>query len=49
MHEPKTMKQLLLKLAQNPQVQGKVVFTEDSDINVARHMVEGMHLWRLSF
>lgn len=33
------------QFAQDPRVQGRIVFIEDYDMNVARHMVEGVDLW----
>jgi starch phosphorylase len=33
------------KLVMNPRVPGKAVFIEDYDINVCRHMVQGVDLW----
>ena len=41
-------KQVLQQIAQsarNPQFAGKVVFVEDYDINVGRHLVQGVDVW----
>lgn len=35
----------LFRVSQDPRFAGKLVFIEDYDINVARHMIQGVNLW----
>jgi len=37
--------QEIFRLASDPRFQGRVVFVEDFDISVARHLVQGVDLW----
>ena len=41
----KAILQRIFRLTQEPGFKGKVVFLEDYDINVARHMVQGVDVW----
>ncbi|MBM4078009.1 MAG: alpha-glucan family phosphorylase, partial [Planctomycetes bacterium] len=41
----KTILQQIYKLTQQPGFKGKIVFLEDYDINVARHLVQGVDVW----
>jgi starch phosphorylase len=41
----KEMLQQIARLARDPRFAGKIVFIEDYDINVGRHMVQGVDLW----
>ena len=41
----KQLIQRIAELRQNPVCAGKVIFVEDYDINVARHMVQGVDVW----
>jgi glycogen phosphorylase len=41
----KTMLQQIAKLTHDPKFAGKVVFLEDYDINVGRHLVQGVDVW----
>ena len=35
----------MAKLARDPRFAGKIVFIEDYDMNVARHMIQGVDVW----
>lgn len=35
----------IFEMTRNPRFQGRIVFIEDYDINVARHMIQGVDLW----
>ena len=35
----------ILHVARRPEFRRRIVFLEDYDINVARHMVEGVDIW----
>ena len=37
--------QALYKFSQDPDLKGKVVFLEDYDMNVAKHLVQGCDIW----
>jgi starch phosphorylase len=41
----KKVLQQVAELTRNPRFAGKVVFLEDYDINVARHLVQGVDVW----
>jgi glycogen phosphorylase len=41
----KDMLQLVARLMQDPRFAGKLLFLEDYDINVGRHLVQGVDLW----
>ena len=41
----KQVLQEIAQLARDPQFVGKIVFVEDYDINVARHLVQGVDVW----
>jgi glycogen phosphorylase len=41
----KAMLQQIARLAYDPRFAGKLVFIEDYDINVGRHMVQGVDIW----
>ena len=41
----KTLLQQIAKLAHDPRFAGKVVFLEDYDISVGRHLVQGVDVW----
>lgn len=41
----KTVLQEIAQLMRNPRFSGKFVFIEDYDINVGRHMVQGVDVW----
>jgi starch phosphorylase len=41
----KEVLQQIAQLARDPRFAGKIVFIEDYDINVGRHMVQGVDLW----
>jgi starch phosphorylase len=41
----KQVLQRVAQLSQDPRLAGRVVFVEDYDINVARHLVQGMDVW----
>jgi starch phosphorylase len=41
----KEMLQQIAQLTRQPRFAGKVVFVEDYDINVARHLVQGVDVW----
>lgn len=41
----KTVLQEVAQLTRDPQFQGKIVFVEDYDINVGRHLVQGVDVW----
>jgi len=43
--EGKRILQRVFQLTQHPDFFGKVVFLEDYDINLARHLVQGVDLW----
>ncbi|MFH0989149.1 MAG: alpha-glucan family phosphorylase [bacterium] len=44
-NEGKRFLQLIWEFTHHPQLQGKVVFLENYDMNVARHLVAGADLW----
>ncbi|MCI0707864.1 MAG: alpha-glucan family phosphorylase [Ignavibacteriae bacterium] len=44
-NEGKKFIQQVVEFSRNPQLYGKVVFIENYDINVARHMVAGADVW----
>jgi glycogen phosphorylase len=35
----------IVKMSQDPELHGKIVFLEDYDMNVARHLVQGCDIW----
>ena len=37
--------QEIAELARDPRFVGKIVFVEDYDVNVARHLVQGVDVW----
>jgi starch phosphorylase len=37
--------QLIAKHAKDPELKGKIVFVEDYDVNVCRHLVQGVDVW----
>ena len=41
----KAILQRIFRLTQEPGFKGKIVFLEDYDINVARHLVQGVDVW----
>ncbi|MCA8999743.1 MAG: alpha-glucan family phosphorylase [Planctomycetaceae bacterium] len=41
----KQIAQRIYKLSQDPKFQGRVVFLEDYDINLGRHLVQGVDVW----
>ena len=41
----KKLLQQLLAITRDPRFEGKIVFVEDYDINVARHLVQGVDVW----
>ncbi len=41
----KALIQQIYQLAQQPAFQGKVLFVENYDINIARHLVQGVDVW----
>ncbi len=41
----KELLQQVIKVSKDPRFIGKIVFIEDYDINVARHLVQGVDLW----
>ena len=41
----KALLQEIAQLARDPRFAGKLVFVEDYDINVGRHLVQGVDLW----
>ncbi len=41
----KAMLQRVWKATQEPRLRGKIVFLEDYDINLARHLVQGVDVW----
>jgi starch phosphorylase len=41
----KKLIQKIAQLARSPRFNGRIAFIEDYDINVARHMVQGVDLW----
>ncbi len=41
----KKLLQELLGIARDPRFEGRIVFVEDYDINVARHLVQGVDVW----
>ncbi len=43
--EGKAFIQRLIQFADNPSLRHKIVFVEDYDINVARHLVQGADVW----
>ena len=44
-HPGKEMLQQVARLMRDPRFAGKVLFIEDYDINVGRHLVQGVDLW----
>ena len=44
-NEGKRFIQQIVEMTRNPQLYGKVIFIENYDINVARHMVAGADIW----
>ena len=44
-HPGKEMLQQVARLMRDPRFAGKVVFLEDYDINVGRHLVQGVDVW----
>lgn len=44
-HPGKVVLQSIAKLMDDPDLRGKLVFVEDYDINVARHLVQGVDVW----
>ncbi|MDY6903427.1 MAG: alpha-glucan family phosphorylase [Thermodesulfobacteriota bacterium] len=44
-NEGKTLIQRIVELARNAEFRHKVIFLEDYDINVARHLVQGADVW----
>jgi starch phosphorylase len=43
--EGKTLIQQIVQLARNPEYRHKILFLEDYDINIARHLVQGADIW----
>ncbi len=43
--EGKKMIQRLFQITRDPRFAGKIAFVEDYDIDVARHLVQGVHIW----
>ena len=41
----KTVLQQIAQLSKHPRTAGKIVFLEDYDINVGRHLVQGVDVW----
>lgn len=41
----KQIMQRIFRLTQDPKFQGRVIFLEDYDINVGRHLVQGVDVW----
>jgi starch phosphorylase len=41
----KELLQRIIKLTHDPRFKGRIVFLEDYDINVARHLVQGVDVW----
>ncbi len=41
----KAMLQRVYQLSQDPELQGRIVFVENYDIHIARHLVAGVDLW----
>jgi glycogen phosphorylase len=41
----KSLVQKVFKVTQDPRFTGKIIFLEDHDINVCRHLVQGVDLW----
>ncbi len=41
----KTLLQKIIKVSRDPRFLGRVIFIEDYDINVGRHLVQGVDLW----
>ncbi len=41
----KEVLQKIAKMAKDPKFQGKIVFVENYDINLARHLVQGVDVW----
>ena len=41
----KTILQRIVTMSQEPRFKGKVVFLEDYDINLGRHLVQGVDVW----
>ncbi|MFO0913529.1 MAG: alpha-glucan family phosphorylase [Pirellulales bacterium] len=41
----KTVLQQIAQLTSHPRLAGKILFVEDYDINIARHMVQGVDVW----
>ncbi|MCP4683490.1 MAG: glycosyltransferase family 1 protein, partial [Desulfobacterales bacterium] len=44
-HEGKELIKRLIQFARNPKMRHKLVFLEDYDINIARHLVQGADVW----
>lgn len=44
-HEGKELIKRLVRFARNPAIRRRVVFLEDYDIHIARHMVQGADVW----
>ncbi len=44
-HDGKQRIQQLYRASQDPRFHGRIVFIEDYDINVARHLVQGVDVW----
>jgi glycogen phosphorylase len=41
----KALIQQIIRYSQQPEFQGKIIFVEDYDMNVARHLVAGVDIW----
>ncbi|MCC9078885.1 alpha-glucan family phosphorylase [Litorilinea aerophila] len=41
----KALIQQIYQLSQQPEFQGKIIFLENYDINIARHLISGVDLW----
>ncbi len=41
----KQIMQRIVQMTRDPELDGKIVFLEDYDINVARHLVQGVDVW----
>ncbi|MBF8296242.1 MAG: alpha-glucan phosphorylase [Bacteroidetes bacterium] len=44
-HEGKRYMQSIIEMTRHPQLVGKVVFVENYDMNVARHLISGADVW----
>jgi starch phosphorylase len=44
-HPGKSVLRQIAEMTRHPQFVGKVVFVEDYDVNVARHLVQGVDVW----